>query len=223
VTAVPATTTEPGPTPDRFYLTPRYVCNRARDLLYQRMHPADPWLTPAAIRLLGTLLRPTDRGAEYGSGRSTLWFAARVAELTSVETNTQWHEAVSRQLKERGVGNVKYILVAEDQPAENGDGPYARTALDFPDASLDFALVDSYYRDYTAKYIMPKVKPGGILILDNINWHLPCESKAPGTRPVELGPATSTWAEIERELAGWRTIWTSNGVWDTAIFFRPTA
>jgi len=81
--------------------------------------------------------------------------------------------------------------------------------------------VDSYYRDYTTRYIMPKVKPGGMLILDNINWYLPCESKAPGTRPVDLGPAGSTWAEIWQEIAGWRRIWTSNGVWDTAIFFKP--
>jgi predicted O-methyltransferase YrrM len=216
------TTAVPVPTPDRFYLTPRYVYNRIRDLVYQRAHPTDPWLTPEAIGLLGTLLHPADRGAEFGSGRSTLWFAGRVAELTSVETNARWHESVTLQLKERGVDNVEYILVPEDQPAENGDGPYAQVALTFPDASLDFALVDGYYRDYTAKYIMPKVKPGGLLIIDNINWHLPCQSKAPGTRPAELGPATSTWAEIGEALATWRTTWTSNGVWDTAIFFRPT-
>jgi predicted O-methyltransferase YrrM len=214
-------TAEPVPTPESFYLTPRYIYNRIRDIVYQRTHPADPWLTPAAIGLLSTLLHPTDQGAEFGSGRSTLWFASRVAALTSVETNTRWHETVTNQLKERDVANVEYILIPEDHPTENGDGPYAKTALAFPDASLDFALVDSYYRDYTAKYIMPKVKPGGLLIIDNINWSLPCQSKAPGTRPAELGPSTSTWAELQRELAGWRTIWTSNGIWDTAIFFRP--
>lgn len=214
-------TAEPAPTPEGFWLTPRYVSNRIRDLLYQRTHPADPWLTPASIGMLSTLLHPTDRGVEFGSGRSTLWFAARVAELTSVETNARWHESVTLRLKERGVGNVEYILVPEDRPKENGDGPYPRIALNFADASLDFALVDGYYRDHTAKNIMPKVKPGGVLIIDNINWHLPCESKAPGTRPAGLGPATSTWAEIWQELAGWRRIWTSNGVWDTAIFFKP--
>ena len=214
-------TAEPAPTPQRFWLTPRYVPNRIRDLVYQRAHPADPWLTPAAIKMLATLLRPTDRGAEFGSGRSTLWFAGRVAELTSVETNAGWHQKVTSQLKERGIGNVRYTLIAEDNPSECGDGEYARTALAFPDASLDFALVDGYYRDYSAKYIMPKLKPGGILIIDNINWHLPSQSKAPGTRPAELGPATSAWAEVWREIEGWRRIWTSNGVWDTAIFFKP--
>jgi predicted O-methyltransferase YrrM len=216
-------TAEPVPTPERFWLTPGYVYRRTLDLLYRRAHPADPWLTPAAIAMLETLLQATDRGAEFGSGRSTLWFAARVAELTSVETSIQWYEKVTRKLKERGVSNVDYILVPDDQPRQSGDSPYARTALGFPDAGLDFALVDGYYRDYSAKFILPKLKPGGLLVIDNINWSLPSQSKAPGTRPPELGPATSTWAEVWREISGWRSIWTSNGVGDTAIFFKPLA
>jgi predicted O-methyltransferase YrrM len=222
VTAVSVPATESFvPTPDRFHLTPRYVANRARAALWERAHPAAPWLTPAAIGMLGTLLRPTDRGAEFGSGRSTLWFAERVAALTSVESNPRWYEAVTRKLKERGASNVEYILVAEEAPTENGDGPYARTALTLPDASLDFALVDGYYRDFCAKFIMSKIKPGGLLIIDNINWALPCGSNSPGTRPAELGPKTSTWGEVQRALSPWRAVWTSNGVYDTALFFKP--
>ena len=204
------------------HLTPRYVFNRVHEMFYERVHPDDPWLTPAAIRLLAGLLRPTDEGAEFGSGRSTLWFAARVAALTSVEHDAQWHEAVSVRLKDRGLGNVEYVLAPEDQPMERGgDSAYARTALGFPDAALDFALVDGHYRDYSAKFIMPKIRPGGMLIIDNVNWYLPCRSKAPNSRTTALGPATRVWAEVWRELAEWRTIWTSSGVWDTAIFIKP--
>lgn len=208
--------------PARSHRTPRYVYNRTRQLRYERAHPGDPWLTPAAIGLLGTLLRPADRGAEFGSGRSTLWFAARVAALTSVEHNARWHEAISAKLKDSGLGNVDYILAPEDQPMEHGGkSAYARTALAFPDASLDFALVDGHYRDYSAKFIMPKLKPGGLLVIDNVNWYLPCRSKAPNSRTPELGPSTGVWAQVWQELAGWRMIWTSSGVWDTAIFIRP--
>src|ERR1700677_684662 len=164
----------------RSHQTPRYVDNRIREILHRRAPPEAPWLTPAAIRLLGTLLRPADRGAEFGSGRSTIWFAARVAALTSVEHDAWWHETVTTKLKERGLGNVECILAREDQPMERGgDSAYARTALAFADASLDFALVDGHYRDYSAKYIMPKIKPGGMLIIDNVNWYLPCRSNAP--------------------------------------------
>jgi predicted O-methyltransferase YrrM len=206
----------------RSHRTPRYVYHRTRQLFYERAHPDDPWLTPAAIGLLATLLRPADIGAEFGSGRSTLWFAARVAALTSVEHDIRWHENVTARLKECGLGNVDYILAPEDQPMERGgDSAYARTALAFPEASLDFALIDGHYRDYCAKFIMPKIKLGGMLIIDNVNWYLPCRSKAPNSRTAELGPATDVWGAVWRQLEGWRTIWTSSGVWDTAIFIKP--
>jgi hypothetical protein len=201
--------------------TPRYIYQRTRQLFYERAHPDDPWLTPAANRLLDRLLRPTDLGAEYGSGRSTLWFAARVSQLTSVEHDPRWHEMVTARLKEHGFSNVEYVFAPGDQPMERGgDSAYAKTALGFRDASLDFALVDGRYRDYCAKYILPKIKPGGMLIIDNVNWYLPCRSKAPNSRTAVLGPAPGAWADVWRELAGWRTIWTSSGVTDTAIFIR---
>lgn len=205
----------------RSHRTPRYVYHRTRQLMYERAHPDDPWLTPAAIHLLSRLLRPVDRGAEFGSGRSTLWFAARVAALTSVEHDQWWHDTVTARIAERGLRNVSCILAREDQPVERGgDSAYARTALTFPDASLDFALVDGHYRDYSTKFIMPKIKPGGMLIIDNVNWYLPCRSKSPNSRTAELGPAAGVWAEVWRELAEWRTIWTSSNVWDTAIFIK---
>jgi len=189
---------------------------------YERAHADDPWLTPAAIAMLGSLLRSKDTGAEFGSGRSTLWFAARVEALTSVEHDEQWYNAVAARLKDRGLGNVDYILAPEDQPLERGsDSRYARTALAFSDGSLDFALIDGHYRDYTAKFILPKVKPGGVLIIDNANLYLPCQSKSPNSRTAELGPPTPAWADVWEELAGWRSIWTSSGVWDTAMFMKP--
>jgi predicted O-methyltransferase YrrM len=206
----------------RSHRTPRYVYHRTRQLFYERTHPDAPWLTPTAVDLLETLLRPADRGAEFGSGRSTLWFAARAAALTSVEHDPQWHASVTARLSGAGLENVDYILAPEDQPMERGgSSAYARTALAFPNASLDFALIDGHYRDYSAKFIMPKLKPGGLLIIDNVNWYLPCRSKAPNSRTAELGPVTDVWADVWEQLTGWRSIWTSSGVWDTAIFIRP--
>jgi predicted O-methyltransferase YrrM len=202
--------------------TPRYVYDRILYMFYGRGHTDEPWLTPAAVRLLESLLRPTDRGAEFGSGRSTIWFAERVAAVTSVEHDEQWYEAISAKLKDRQLSNVDYILARPDQPDELADqSTYARTALGFPDGGLDFALVDGFYRDYTAKFILPKIKSGGMLIIDNVNWFLPSESRAPNSRTHTLGPNGKIWTEVAGELAQWRSIWTSSGVTDTAIFIRP--
>jgi predicted O-methyltransferase YrrM len=206
----------------RQYRTPRYIYRRLQQMRYERAHAEDPWLTPEAIRLLGTLLRRSDRGVEFGSGRSTVWFAQRVASLTSVEHDEQWYETVAARLKARGLGNVDYILARPDQPVQQGGlSGYARTALTFADASVDFALIDGHYRDYSAKFMLPKIKPGGMLIIDNVNWVLPSRSRSPNSRTPELGPHGEIWSQVHEELTQWRSIWTSSGVWDTAVFIKP--
>lgn len=60
------------------HLTPRYVFNRIAVLLDERRNPEHPWLTADAVRILSTLILPTDIGVEFGSGRSTKWFAQRL-------------------------------------------------------------------------------------------------------------------------------------------------
>ena len=67
------------------HLTRRYIANRLRERLYQFTHPNRPWLTPMACQILETLLRSDDVGLEFGSGRSTLWFAKVMRHLTSVD------------------------------------------------------------------------------------------------------------------------------------------
>jgi hypothetical protein len=47
------------------------------------MHPDVPWLTRQAVEILEDWLKPGYVGLEWGSGRSTLWFARRVSHLTS--------------------------------------------------------------------------------------------------------------------------------------------
>ncbi len=39
------------------HLTPRYVVNKSREILYNRHHPGEPWLTADAIAILSTMLR----------------------------------------------------------------------------------------------------------------------------------------------------------------------
>ena len=81
--------------------------------------------------------------------------------------------------------------------------------------------MDGAYRDFSAKFILPKIKPGGMLIIDNVNWFLPSQSRSPNSRTHQLGPDGDIWREVASELKGWRTIWTTSGIWDTAIFFKP--
>jgi predicted O-methyltransferase YrrM len=201
--------------------TPRYIFNRIREKIYRRTHPREAWLTPAANAILDSCLRKTDHGLEFGSGRSTLWFAQRVAVLDSVEHQPQWHKKVKGMLAEAGLSNVNYHLHLRDSDANPGDSGYVRVADSIPAHSLDFVLVDGIYREFCARAALDKLKPGGMLIIDNVNLYLPCDSVAPNSIRRGEQPVSAVWAEVLEVIQSWRMIWTSNGISDTAIFFKP--
>jgi predicted O-methyltransferase YrrM len=202
--------------------TPHYVYARFRLMRYERAHPDYPWITSESNRLLASMLRPDDIGAEFGSGRSTLWFARHCQHLTSVEHDKEWHGKISAAIRDQGLSNVDYFHHSRDEPQETGDrSSYARVALSFDDESIDFVLVDGLYRDHVTRLMMPKIKPGGLLIIDNVNWCLASPTRAPYSRTPRTGHKDSSWAALARDLADWRTIWTTSGVTDTAIFIKP--
>lgn len=186
----------------------RYVADRVGEEIYRRRHPGEPWLTQAAISILDRWLRPSDVAAEFGSGRSTAWFARRVGHLTSVEHDPVWYEQVRA---DPAVAHVDYLLMVDTEA-------YVGVARSFPASSLHFALVDGAHRDRCVDAIIHAIKPGGLLTIDNANWYM----TSPETRsPHQLWQGTQAWKDIERRLSLWRLVWTTNGVTDTALFFRP--
>jgi len=179
--------------------------------------------------MLAAWLEPSHIGVEWGSGRSTRWFARRVRHLTSVEHDGGWHAIVSGGLAEDGLTNVDYRLVAcEPERVETPEwiatmfaSAYVRVADTFAPRSLDFALVDGMYRSACALAILPKLRSGGLLIVDNVNWFLPSASRAPSSRSRTDAPLSPTWAEFAEIIRGWKLRWTQNGVADTAIWTVP--
>ena len=91
------------------HLTPRYLIDRVRLIAYERRHPDAPWLTSEAIAFLERWLEPDAVGFEWGSGRSTVWFAQRVRQLISIEHDPHWYEEVTRRLDEKGL-EAKSVL-----------------------------------------------------------------------------------------------------------------
>lgn len=200
--------------------TPRYVVNRMSTLLYERRCPDHPWLTRDANQFLSSYLRKGDVGLEFGSGRSTIWIAHRVSRLHSVETDGQWFLRVGSMIEEAGLSNVTYELISgndEHALASAYEVVISRAA----NSSLDFCLVDGDCRGVCALLLLEKIRPGGILIIDNVERYLPSNSVSPAARSSVSGPADDVWARVETGLRSWRKYWTSNGVSDTAIFFKP--
>ena len=204
------------------HLTPRYVFNRLQQLADLRRRPDAPWLTRQANEMLASLILPTDVGLEFGSGRSTVWLARRACRLTSVEHHPAWHAAVSRQLADQNIANVEYLYREQDVDEENAaQSGYVRVADGMQAESIDFALVDGIYRVDFATAVIPRLAPGGLLILDDAQRYVPSDSSSPGARSRQDGPASRKWSAFLEAVHGWRTIWTSSGVSDTAIWFKP--
>lgn len=203
--------------------TPRYVVNRMAWFMYERRNMDKPWLTPRATELLMELLLPSDTGLEWGSGRSTAWFAKRLKHLTSIEDNAQWYETVRKQLAERNLTNVTYHHAPTPPEGEGArNSPYVTLSASIPDRSLGLALVDGTAREYCTAAIIPKVAPGGLLVIDNANWFFDHPTHSPTSR-VGKGPLNEAWAQAADTLATWRLIWTTQGISDTAIWIRPAS
>lgn len=177
-----------------------------------------PWLVAGSVEWLKGFLRPNMRGFEWGSGRSTLFFAMLSASLVSVEHKDKWFRRVSARLARRGLCNVEYLcrppslaappsslrpVILEElgYQAKPEFAAYADTVLDYPPEAFDYICVDGRARVECAMNAVERLKPGGALILDN--------SERAKYRPVFA------------VLAAWAKRSFANGVWETTIFLKP--
>ena len=143
--------------------------------------PERPWIVPAAVGWLRRRIRSEWSILELGAGRSTVWFARRAGRVLSFEDNEWWTEQTRARLRELGLDNVDLRV----SPIEELPGAVAR----LPDDAFDLVVVDfleapAVSRMDVLRPAMKKVKPGGVLLLD--------DSDRPG------------YAEAFELLEGWR-------------------
>lgn len=195
------------------HLRPRYIFDRFNVWLYERAHPTEPWLVRTCTAAIESWLNPTDVGIEWGSGRSTLWLAKRVRRLISVEHDGDWYRKLCASLADQKIQNVEAIHIPDR-------GRYA-TAVDICEpGTLDFALVDGKWRDECILAAIPKLKPSGMIILDNADRYIkpPHLTNARGIHEPSMF-VEGSWGVIAQAFWAQRCLWFSNGVWSTAVFF----
>ena len=128
-------------------------------VVFRRNLEADagaPWWNDRAIRYLDQHLRAGDRVFEWGSGASTVWLVARGADVTSIEHDPDW------------VSKVRVRCPAAEVRAVPEDARGYPAAIDeFGDDSFDVVIVDGIYRPECLQRGASKVKPGGLLVLDD--------------------------------------------------------
>jgi hypothetical protein len=156
-----------------------------------------PWYTYPATEFLSHLDLSSFKVFEYGSGNSTLWWAERSKQVTSVEDDELWYEKIKLLLKSQ---NVEYCL------EKNPQKYFTMATNDF-----EVLIVDGKYRRECLNHIVNLKKWGGggvMLIFDNSDWY-------PNT--VRFLQEKLGWMQID--FHGYGPI--NNYTWTTSIFMNP--
>jgi predicted O-methyltransferase YrrM len=166
--------------------------------------PERPWIVPAAIGWLRRRIRRDWSVLELGSGRSTVWFARRAGTVLSFEDNEYWYPQTKSRLEKTGLSNVDLRL----RPVEELPGEVASLS----DASFDLVVIDfleapTVTRIDAIKPAMGKVRPGGLLLLD--------DSDRPGY--AEAFDLLADWRF--RRFTGVKDEWPE--ACETGVFRRP--
>lgn len=121
-------------------------------------YPELPWWPFTAVEAIEALLQPDWHVVEFGSGMSTLWLARRVAHLLSIEDDPDWYAHIAARLREEGLDNATYAF--------RRDSAYYDLAT-VAEGSVDLAVVDGTARWKCVEAVLPKMREGGYIYLDN--------------------------------------------------------
>ena len=137
---------------------PRLAATRGRSTMRLRL----PWLPFRLIDELAAVIGPGSRVFEYGGGGSTLWFLDRGAEVVTVEHHDGWADQL-----EQTISSPAWTLLR--RPSDDRYADYVGAIDEQPDDSLDLVLVDGRERARCAARATSKVRPGGLLLVDDID------------------------------------------------------
>ena len=136
----------------------------AKEVKFPIVGPASGQLCYQVARMIGAR-RVFELGSGYGY--STAWFARAVQENGGGEVHhVVWSEDLSQQarghLKALGFdGIVKYRVSEAVQALRETDGPF----------DIIFNDIDKKGYPDSLPVIEEKLRPGGVLIIDNMLWH----------------------------------------------------
>jgi len=191
-----------------YLFQPIYVARRIAYKFYELSHPDEPWIAQDAIRFCEKNLTKQQVGLEWGSGRSTAWFGARLKWLLSIEYDRTWHSTVITQLHEKGMKNVDCRHIPLEHEPNDPTYPhyekipkYVSVVEEFEDESIDFVVVDGHYRQACVLAALGKIKSGGLFLVDNTN-----------RLPIEEWGVPSDWPIVHQS---------SNVMTETTIWKKP--
>jgi predicted O-methyltransferase YrrM len=182
---------------------PGLIVARIRYWRWERRNSTAPWLCPETVEFLEQRLNKAMVGLEFGSGRSTLWLAQRLSSVASVEHNYNWYRRTADEAEKENLNAEMHYVQLDHPESEPEREEYAVTPAyvavlnQFPDASLDLIVVDGHYRTTIVKACPRKLRPGGLLLVDDLNlW-------------PDGPPTPQAWQLVHRASNGLK----ATGVW----------
>lgn len=137
---------------------PRLIGTRGRSTVALRY----PWLPFRLIDELDALVGPGARVFEYGGGGSTLWFLDHGASVVTVEHHHDWASRLSDLI------SVQQWTLLERSSADDYRD-YVGAITEFPLNAFDVVVVDGRERARCAMAALVHVRPGGWLIVDDVD------------------------------------------------------
>ena len=160
------------------------------------------------------IIEPNWRIFEWGLGPGSLWFAQRAAEVISIENVQEWHKYMGTFAQP----NLTLVLVSgyKNTPGwREGLEQYIAMIDGYPDAYFDLVFSDGWAesRALCPVRAMPKVKPGGWLVVDDVTWN---PARAGAEPLIKAG-----WAQIRKSgIVLPEMSWDEHGRKSTTAFFQ---
>ncbi|MBC7904934.1 MAG: hypothetical protein H7Y27_16020 [Gemmatimonadaceae bacterium] len=147
-----------------------------------------PCLTYEAMDIINNYITPKARVFEYGGGGSTLYFTDRAAEVVTVEHNPNWWDKITQAVT-ASKWTGKLLQPTREKNEKDPSDPanyssaekfgtyreYASYIDNYGDEYFDIVMVDGRSRPSCIKHSLPKLKTGGLLIVDDVyrDYYLP--------------------------------------------------
>ena len=140
-----------------------------------------PCLNASLLDFLDAELTPESKVLEIGAGYSTFWFRERAGQVNSFDDDQEWAEKAG-------------ATFVHDYTA-----PIASALLDH----YDVALIDAGERLTLCDLAWPRVKPGGVLVLDDAQRYDITTSAPDGECPAGARDVPEA-IRVGRTAAWWR-------------------
>jgi hypothetical protein len=194
--------------------SPRWVARRVAATAFALRNQDAPLLAASGLAHADRWLRKEHFAFEWGSSFSTAWLARRAGRVVAVEQDPIWHGRMQALLASKGLADAVELRLAP------GD-EYLAQIQRFADASIDLVLVDGPNPALALSASLAKVKHGGMLLVNGAHLLLPSDSTTPDARSRADGPHDDLDPAELVELMRWRLKWESDGINDTAVFWKP--